>query len=181
MPSIRVQFSMSVVASHTDSKSNAWALNTSQFLDDDDDIIYAFPEQFRAVHHHDKLFALPAAITACKNMPKRHAQCSFRVTLPEDVAMIYSNSDGNPIFHSDPLDVFADISRTALSTDTDAASSSHSITAAVKEAVLAATATTASAVLETLPRSISSITKDAVIAKFNPKQHNCQSGGYNLC
>jgi len=59
-----------------------------QFLDDDDDNIYAFPKEYSAIAHHDKLFALPAAITATKNMPKRHTQCTFRITLTGDMKKI---------------------------------------------------------------------------------------------
>lgn len=171
MSSVRVRFMMTVVGSNTDNKTNVWALRTMQFLDIDDDTIYEFPPQYTDLAHHDKLFALPAAITACKRMPNRHSKRHFRVTLPDAVARIYVDEDGNPIFHGDPLDIFADISETASSMDT-AASSSRSITAAVKEAVLAATS---AAVSDAPRRSISSITKDAVMSKFNPKQHNASS------
>jgi len=171
MSGVRVQFSMSVVASGADSKSNAWALNTMQFLADDDSI-YAFPSQFAAICHHDKLFALPAAITACKNMPKWHSQCSFRIALLEAEAKIYCDSDGNPVFHGDPLDVFNGSLGNVLSTG-KSATSSCMLSDIVKEAVMAA-ATAASSDIPS-PQSISLIVEDAVITKFDPKKCNATS------
>lgn len=176
MPSLRVRFSMTVVGMGMDNKTNGWALRTMEFLDNDDENVYEFPPQFRDLSHHDKLFALPAAITARKNMPKRHATRQFRITLPEAVARIYSDDDDNPVFHGDPLDVFVGESDAASSLDAVITSStSRSISAVVKEAVLAATNVAASASSDQAPRSLSSIVKDAVVSKFNPKLHNASS------
>ena len=164
MSSVRVKFSMTVVGSSADNKTNVWSLRTMQLLDDDDDSVYEFPSQYWELSHHDKLFSLPAAITACKRMPKRHTKRFFRITLPEFVAQIYVDNESNPIFHGDPLDVFEDNSF-------DDSESTRAVSVAVKEAVQAA----ASAVSGVPVRSIASIVKDMVISKFNSKSQNANT------
>lgn len=174
MPSIRARFTLSVVASPTDSKTNMWSLNTIQFLDDDDDVIYAIPEQYRATSHHDKLCVLPAALIALKNMPRRHTRRSFKVSLADEVKRIYCDADGNPVFRGDPLDIY-DGSLDTFSSPYQASSSSSArmLSDVVKEAITAA-ASAASANAPTV-RSIASIVKDAVINKFEPKKANAAS------
>ncbi len=172
MSSVRVRFSLSVVASSTDSKTNVWSLDTIQFLDDDDDNIYAFPKAYSALVHHDKLFVLPAAITATKSMPKRHTRRSFRITLTDDVKKIYCDSEGNPVFHGDPLDIY-DGSLDNFPSPYQPSSSSRMLSDVVKEAISAAA--NAASPNVPAPRSISSIVKDAVIVKFDPKKSNASS------
>jgi hypothetical protein len=102
-------------------------------------------------------------------MPKRHSTRSFRVTMPPPVASLYVDNDGNPVFLGNPLDVY-DESDVAVSF----VAPTTGITAVVKEAVLAAiAATTPNPGVS--PRSLSSIVKDAVIPKFDPKKYNAVS------
>lgn len=157
MQSIRARFTLKVVASDTESRTNVWCLRLIQFFDDDAaEGPYEFPSEYSATSHHDKLFALPAAITALKKMPKRHQERQFRVTLPPEVAALYIDPEGNPIFHGDPLDFYVPPPPTPpASTSTEL---SNLIAPATPE-----------------KRSLTSALKDAVIAKFNPKSSNATS------
>lgn len=163
MSSVRVRFTLRVVASETDPRTSVWCLRFIEFFDDDAvEGTYEFPPEYAAISHHDKLFALPAAVTACKKMPKRHHQRQFRITLPPEVAAIYADSEGNPIFHGDPLDFYVEPSPPA--------SSAHAIQPA--QAPIADPSVVSAAPSQ---RSLSSIIKDAVISRFNPKSSNAAS------
>ena len=151
MSSVRARFTMCVVGSSAESKTNVWALRYMELLDDDfDHEVYEFPREYGELGHHDKLFALPAAVTACRKIPKRHTLRTFRVIMPPLVAAIYVDNDGNPIFRGDPLDV-----RVPDKPPADP---------------VAPVVNTVS-----FPRPLSSVIKDAVISKFNPKLHNASS------
>ena len=85
---------------------------------------------------------------------------------------IYCDSEGNPVFHGDPLDMY-DGSLDNFPSPYQPSSSSRMLSEVVKEAISAA----ASAASPTVPapRSISSIVKDAVISKFDPKKSNASA------
>lgn len=135
MSSVRIRFSMVVIGAATDNKTKVWALHSMQLLNDDDDESHAIPTKFSDLSHHDKLFTFPPAKTALKKMPKRHASRSFCISLPPDVTLIYVDTNGNPVFHGDPLDIFNDGVHEEESVKS---SSSGTILAAVCDAVLAA-------------------------------------------
>ena len=106
MSSVRARFTMCVVGSSAESKTNVWAFRYMGLLDDDFyHEVYEFLREYGELQYHDKLFVLPVAVTACKKIPKRHTLCTFRVIMLSLVAAIYVDDDGNSIFYGDLLDV----------------------------------------------------------------------------
>lgn len=140
---------MVVAASPTDSRTNIWKLRFIELIDEDYvSDIYEFPDDCSEISLHPELMALPSAVLACKRRPTRHSTRSFQVLMPPEVARIYINEDGNIQFRDEPLDVY----NPPLSIPDPAHLPSVPP-----------------------PRSLSSLTKDAVITKFNAKLHNANS------
>lgn len=75
-----------------------------QFLEEDDDTVFVFPEEYRDLTHHDRLFTLLAAMMAKKDLTPWWKTRSFKVTLPADIASLYMDDEGNAVFLEEMLD-----------------------------------------------------------------------------
>lgn len=104
--SIKARFTFVAESSVTDSRTTVVNLRYFQLDDDDSDILYAFPPDRINLDNHDKLMQLPSVKTAKKGLTARGKKRTARVTLPPDVAVLYVNADGNPVFQSEMLDEY---------------------------------------------------------------------------
>ncbi len=146
---IKVRFLLRAEPAPTSPKTTVSRLYALQLLDDDDDSnIYAIPDEFKDIKHHDTLFTLPAAAAAKRaELKPRWKTRGFKVVLTDDVAKLYLDSDGNPIFNGTVMDELDDDGHkpTFPSTTPSSAPTEDNKPA----------------------RSLSSIVKDAVILKFS--------------
>lgn len=136
--------------SSTDNKTTVTNLVSMEFFDDDS--IYIFPEEYKGLSHHDRLMALPVAALAKKDIGPRWSKRLFRITLPEDIAALYVDQEGNPVFLNRMLSA---VDPSVFDAPSLASSTNSSVTV---------TPSAASSV-----RSLSSVVKDMVIPKFGGK------------
>lgn len=148
---VKVRFTLRAEPSHRDPKSTVPHLIAIQFIDDD--TIYAFPDKFKELSHHGVLMALPVADSARKDLAPRWQRRTFKITLPDDVAKLYMDDEGNPVFSSTMLSEYAESSSSFADLPP---------TASVQ----------VSANVDPKPKSVSSLVKDAVLSKFNAKNHS---------
>lgn len=125
-------------------------------LDEDNDEKFVFPEEFKALIHHERLFTLPPAIAAKRGLVPRWTKRTFKVILPKDIAAEYFDEIGNPHFMSTALNIFEE---------------SDMIQPPTPRARQTVLAEPSSAAPVPAPRSLSSVTKDAVISKYSIKCH----------
>lgn len=148
----KMRFMLRAEPSPSDFRTTVVNVIWIQPLDDSDepeDPKFAFPDEYKAVSHHEHLFALTIAANAKRDLSPRWAQRIFKISLPAKVAELYIDEDGNPTFMSKMLNVFDPSSLI----QPPPKSTSRSPTSSDNPP----------------ERSLSSITKDAVISKFNPK------------
>jgi hypothetical protein len=151
---LKVKFILRAEPSLTDQRTTVTHLIAMQFMDDD--LVFGFPDECKALTHHERLFSLPIAIAAKKDLTPRWRQRSFKVTLPPDIAALYADDDGNAVFATKLLDEFIDDHLTAVS----------------RSSLTSSSANTRSEPPDQLrERSLSSIVKDAVITKFSGKSN----------
>jgi len=142
--SIKVRFTIRAEPSPSDNKTTVPHLKPT---------IYKFPDKYKNLRHHELLMATPAAAAAKKDLTPRWTKRIFKITLPEDIAKLYVDQDGNAIFMGTMLDVYED------------SLSSSSMSVSAPNPTMSANNTST----ETKPRSLASITKDMVITKFGSK------------
>lgn len=104
--SIKARFTFVAESSITDPRTTVVNLRYFQPDDDDSDLIYAFPLDRVSLDNHDKLMQLTSAKTAKKGLTARGKKRTARITLPPDVAALYLDSDGNPVFQNEMLDEY---------------------------------------------------------------------------
>ena len=123
-----------------------------QPLDDGDNERYAFPDEVKNINLHARLFNnVGSCAEAKKDMSPRWTMKIFRATIPSDLVLTYFDADGNPKYNGVVLPVYDDrdlVPRPAR------ASSPAPVSVATPA-----------------PRAFSSIIKDIVITKFNPKNN----------
>ncbi len=92
--------------SPTDSKTSVTHLYAFQLLDDEDDsTVYAIPVEYKNLKHHDQLFSMPAAAAAKRTELKpRWKTRAFKVLLPANLAKLYVDDVGNPVFNGTVMD-----------------------------------------------------------------------------
>ncbi|XKL66042.1 hypothetical protein PGB90_009462 [Kerria lacca] len=144
--SMKIRFILRAEPSPADQKTTVTHLYAMQLLDADDDTVYEFPEQYRNLSHHESLFALPIPAMAKRDLTPRWRTRAFKVTLPETVAKLYTDLEGNAIFQGRILDELVETLAPTVS--------SHKSTTSTESPT---------------PRPLTSIIKDAVIPKFGSK------------
>ena len=120
---------------------------------------YAFPDDKKAVIHHEALFSLPPAIAAKRDLKPRWVHRCFRASLSPEIAELYFDSSGNAVFQGTMLNVFME--EMLLQPPRSRSDSSNSSSTS---------GSSAQATAAPAPRALSSIVKDAVISKFNPSE-----------
>lgn len=147
---VRVKFMIRAEPSPSESRTTVTHIKWMQPLDDEDQERFAFPEKFQALTHHETLFTNTTAAAAKRDMTPRWTTRMFKVSLAPDVAALYVDDNGNAMFRGSMLNVFDE-----------------------KDLIFPPPLTSSPlAAPSTDPpptRSLSSIVKDAVITKFNPK------------
>jgi len=159
--SIKARFTFFAEASLDNPRTTVVHLRHLQL--EDDDTIYVFPEQFIGLEHHDKLMEQTSARTAKKNLTVRGTRRASKITLPQDVATLYIQEDGNPVFNGNMLDEFVASSPSVSSTLSSTGSSAVLVTQDGNETP---------GVKST---SLATILKDAVLPKFGSKRTNAES------
>lgn len=151
----KVRFTLRAEPSPADltKKTTVPRMYSLQFLDEE--TVYVFSEEHKDLSHHERLMALPTAIMAKRELAPRWAKRSFKITLPDDIAALYIDSDGNPVFLGKMLD---ELDLSAYSTTSSGSTNLQPFTPNTTEAKF-----------NPAPRSLSSIVKDAVIPKFGSK------------
>ncbi len=132
------------VAEGTTAKNTAIRVKTLQVIGSED--IFSFPMSLQAPENHTQLFTLPIVKTATKNL-LRNQYRNLIVTLPEEIAAIYFDEEGNARVGEHYLDELS---------DTSSIQSSSPIVAENK-------------------KSMQSITKDMVCEKFSGKNVNAET------
>ena len=142
--SVKARFTFIAEASPTDPRTTIVCVRYLQFDEDELDTLYAFPDNLVGIENHDQLMKLPSAKTAKKNLNQRGKKRTVRITLPADIAALYRDDDGNPVFAGEMLDEEHVNTRTTVSP----------VAQKVEE------------------KSLKSIMKDAVIPKYGSASHN---------
>ena len=155
--SIKVRFTFIAEASVSDPKTTVICLRYMQFDDDEHETVYAFPEHRVHLQHHDKLMQLPSAKTAKKSLVKRGTRRTVKITLPQDVAILYVDEDGNPVFDNEMLGEYVESPRSVSSTTLSQIGDATNTTVEIKSKPLA------------------TILKDAVISKYGQKSIHAES------
>lgn len=137
----KIRFTLRAEPLATDPKTTVPVVYSMQFMDDDN--VYIFHDEHKSLIHHDRLMSIPIAMMAKKDLLPRWQTRSFKVTLPPDIASLYSDVDGNPVFLGKLLNQLVE---TSPSVSSRSSSSTETVAPA--------------------PRPLSSIVKDAVISKF---------------
>lgn len=150
---LKVKFTLRAEPSPTDSKTTVVAMHSMQFLNEDDDVNYRFPDTCRLLSLHELLFALPIASAAKRDLAPRWARRSFKITLPDAIAELYVDAEGNAVFNGKFLEEINDDRDSLVSFNTSSAA--HQNSAPTPQ-----------------PRSLISMTKDAVIPKFGASKSN---------
>jgi hypothetical protein len=149
--SLRVRFTLRAEPSLSDPKTTVPHLICMQIMDDD--VVYAIPDEFKSLTHHEELFTLPSAIPAKRGLTPRWTRRILKITLPENIARLYADEEGNAVFRQAMLSEYVESVSSASST----LPPSPVIVRAQSEN----------------PRSLSSLVKDMVLSKFGGKsQHN---------
>ncbi|XKL67759.1 hypothetical protein PGB90_003250 [Kerria lacca] len=142
--SLKVRFTLRAESSATDPKTTVTKMYSMQFLDED--TVFRFSEKHKSLDLHNQLMALPVAKMAQKNLTPRWATRSFKIMLPDAIAALYADLNGNAVFLGTLLDELD---------ESHCSASSH-------PSSIVPPSTPAS-------RSLSTIVKDAVISKFGSK------------
>lgn len=154
---VQVRFVLRAEPSPTNSATTVTNVIAIQPLFSDNDEVYAFPDELKAVSHHDQLFKITNANTAKQNLKPRWARRTFKISLPDDVARLYFDSDDNPVFMGQMLNIFNE----SLLLQPPASSASTSDTSS-----------NSAPATQPTQRSLASIVKEAALPKFNGKSTN---------
>lgn len=152
--SVKVRFTFCAVASPADSRTTVVHVITIQVSGQE--LVHAFPQEFRDLSFHASLLELPAAKLAKRDLKPRWARRSFNVTLCEKLVPLYFDADENPVFNGKMLDEYdySDLASTSSASlppplcsnkDDSSVLGAHQI------------------------KSLASVTKNAVISKFGSK------------
>lgn len=153
--SVKIRFTLRAEPSPTDKKTTVIHMHTMQFLDES--AVYEFPSEYRALSHHEVLMRLPVAVLAKKDLAPRWKARPFKVTLPAEIAKLYIDADGNPVFLGKMLDV---LDNASVSSETSSVLSFSESDEPVRNFIL-----------NSVPakKPLSSIIKEAVVPKFGSK------------
>ena len=101
--SVRVRFHFAFEATTLNTQTSVLHVKSMQLGNDED--IFIFPPHRQIAEYHEELLKLPSAKSARKALTARGHYRRPYVNLPAEVAKLYIDSDGNPVFDGLMLDI----------------------------------------------------------------------------
>lgn len=155
--SIRVKFYFCAGADPINSKTTISLVKSIQIENSED--VFVFPPEWQPLKLHTELIKIPIIAKVVKNLKKRGDYRQCVVTLSEDVKPIYFDEEGNPRYGEVYLE---DSSPPEFMIDSNFRTQS------------------AESMVNQKKQSLQSVTKDAVIEKFNGRTPNPNTWIQNL-
>lgn len=100
--SIKARFRFVCEASATENKTSIINVTEVQLLNQEE--IYVFPPKLQHTSLHPELCAIQNIKTALKSITKRNQYRNIKVTLPDDIAKLYIDSDENLLYRDHYLE-----------------------------------------------------------------------------